>query len=91
MDINTVPDRISTLILLLIAILGMIASYIPQIQSVVEQIPAELRFPAFIIAVIIVALVGVWSFYTSEKRSADAYNEGLYMPVPPPADELDKQ
>jgi len=64
----------------------MIASYIPQIQAAIESIPQELRLPAFIIALIIVAIVGTWSFYTSEKRSADAYVEGLNQPVPPPED-----
>lgn len=83
MDSNALPDRISTLILLLIAILTTIGSYMPEIQSAVSNIPEGYRLPAIIIALIIVAAVGLWSFYTSEQRSQNAYDQGLYEPVPP--------
>lgn len=83
MDMNTLPDRISTLIVLLIAILGIISSRIPDIQNAINAIPQQYQFPAMIIALIITAIVGVWSFYTSEQRSKNAYDQGLYEPVPP--------
>ncbi len=82
MDINTIPDRLTTSCLLLIAIISTIANFIPQIQSTLESIPVEYRMPVLILALIIVAVVGVWSFYTSEKRSENAYNKGLNTPVP---------
>lgn len=87
MDVNTLPDRISTLVLLLIAILTTIAAFIPKIQEALSQIPAQYQLPAFIVALIVVAGIGAWSFYTSEQRSKNAYDQGLYEPVPPDAEQ----
>jgi len=83
MDMNTLPDRISTLIVLLIAILGIISSRIPDIQNAINAIPQQYQFPALIVALIITGIIGAWSFYTSEQRSKTAYDQGLYEPVPP--------
>lgn len=83
MDINTLPDRISTLIVVLIAILGIISSRIPDIQNAVNSIPQQYQLPAFIIAVLATLAVSAWSFYTSEQRSKNSYDHGLYEPVPP--------
>lgn len=83
MDMNTLPDRISTLIVVLIAILGIISSRIPDIENAINAIPQQYQLPAFIIAVLATLAVSAWSFYTSEQRSKNAYDQGLYEPVPP--------
>jgi len=83
MDEGILKDRFTTMILLFIAILTTIASFVPKIQETVDSIPVEYRFPALIIALIIVAIVGVFTFRTSEQRSQNAYDHGLYEPVPP--------
>lgn len=86
MDVNTIPDRISTAIVLLIAILGIISSKIPDIQNMINSIPQQYQYPTFIVALILTAIIGIWSFWTSEKRNQDSYNLGLVTPVPEPKD-----
>jgi hypothetical protein len=87
MEMDKIKDVVSTSILLLIAILTMILAYVGQIQELIAQLPEQYQLPAIIVALIVVAIFGAWSFMTSEKRSKNAYDQGLYEPVPPDADE----
>lgn len=85
MDTNKVLDRLSGLIILFIAVLTLIAGYIPKIKETIASIPSEYQMPVFIIVLILVAIFGIWNLYTSEIRSKNAYDQGLYEPVPPDA------
>lgn len=83
MDNDVIKDRFTTLILLFITILTTISAFIPKIQEALLSLPDEYKLPALIVALIVVAIVGVFTFRTSEQRSQNAYDQGLYEPVPP--------